>query len=57
MKYPPDQKLVPYAGDHQWWTLEPDSRNAGKPSGPRDAIGPVWQERNRSDHFLSDQST
>lgn len=39
------KKLVPYAGDHQWWTLEPDSRNAGKPSGPRDAIGPVWQER------------
>lgn len=39
------KNLIAYPGDRGWWTLEPDSVNASKPSGPRDATGPVWLER------------
>ncbi len=39
------KNLIAYPGDRGWWTLEPDTVNASKPSGPRDATGPVWLER------------
>ena len=39
------KNVVPYPGEAGWWTLEPDAANATKPSGPRDATGPVWLER------------
>ena len=44
--FPPRPKnVVAYPGEYGWWTLEPDTANATKPSGPRDATGPVWLER------------
>ncbi|MBC3862313.1 cellulase family glycosylhydrolase [Undibacterium jejuense] len=39
------KNLIAYPGDRGWWTLEPDASSASKPSGPRDATGPVWLER------------
>ncbi|MFZ6849420.1 hypothetical protein [Undibacterium sp. RuRC25W] len=39
------KNVVPYSGQSGWWTLEPDVSGATKPSGPRDATGPVWLER------------
>lgn len=42
---PRPQKLVPYRGDKDWWTLEPAPPHQGEPSSPRSAIGPLWLER------------
>lgn len=37
--------LVPYRGNREYWTFEPDPASPGQPSGSRDASGPVWVER------------
>ena len=37
--------LVPYAGNREYWTFEPDPASPRQPSGSRDATGPVWVER------------
>ena len=38
------QKLVPYPGAKDWWTLEPDTE--GKPAGDRNGgKAPIWMER------------
>jgi hypothetical protein len=42
---PRPKKLIAYENSREWMTLEPDPANRTKPSGPRDAIGPVWMER------------
>lgn len=42
---PRPQKLIPYRGDKDWWTLEPAPPHQGEPSSPRSAIGPLWLER------------
>ncbi|MBC3935360.1 cellulase family glycosylhydrolase [Undibacterium rugosum] len=39
------KKLIPYNGNMIWKTLEPDVGLAGKPSGSRDGVAPVWMER------------
>jgi hypothetical protein len=39
------KRLIPYAGDAGWWTLEPDAASKGKPSGAKDAQAPLWMER------------
>ena len=39
------KNVITYPGESGWWTLEPDVSGATKPSGPRDATGPVWLER------------
>jgi hypothetical protein len=39
------KKLSPYAGNSDWWTLEPESNAKGKPSGSRDAQAPLWMEK------------
>jgi hypothetical protein len=45
---PRPKKLIHYKNDNQWWTLEPDADMTDKPSGPRDAAGPVWMERSEA---------
>lgn len=43
---PAPQRLVLYPGTTDWWTLEPDPEEPGKPSGNRGGgRGPVWMER------------
>lgn len=43
---PRPQRLVPYPGSTDWWTLEPDPAFADRPSGGRDTgRPPVWMER------------
>ena len=43
---PRPQKLIPYyERSHGWWTLEPNAASQGKPSGARDAQGPLWMAR------------
>jgi hypothetical protein len=43
---PRPQRLVPYPGTAEWWTLEPDPGFAERPSGGRDTgRPPVWMER------------
>jgi hypothetical protein len=43
---PEPQRLVFYPGTKDWWTLEPDPEEPGKPSGNRGGgRGPVWMER------------
>ena len=40
------QKLVNYPKTTDWFTIDPDSRGADRPSGPMDAgVAPVWMER------------
>ena len=38
------QRFVHYPGTEDWWTLEPDSPNAG-PADRREGSPPVWMER------------
>ncbi|MFZ6772453.1 hypothetical protein ACO0LB_07005 [Undibacterium sp. SXout7W] len=38
------KRLQQYPSERAWWTLEPDTPNATKPSGARDAQAPVWLE-------------
>jgi len=37
--------LVPYGGNREYWTFEPDPGSPRQPSGSRDTTGPVWVER------------
>ena len=39
------QKLVPYAGAADWWTLDKDAGYSDRPSGAREGASPVWMER------------
>ncbi len=38
------QRLIPYPGTTDWWTLEPEP-GSGKPSGRNGGSAPVWMER------------
>ncbi len=43
---PRPQRLVPYPGTTDWWTLEPEPAFGERPSGGRDTgRPPVWMER------------
>lgn len=42
---PRPQKLIPYERSNGWWTLEPNATSQGKPSGAREAQGPLWMAR------------
>ena len=39
------KRLLPYLSERTWYTLEPDTATATKPSGARDAQAPVWLEK------------
>jgi len=38
------KSMVNYERKDGWWTLEPDPNKPSKPSGSREALGPLWME-------------